>query len=162
MILQSLVKRYEDTGEDSRGWQPRLVDYAINLDSNGDVLEIIDLTKPDGKKRVRRTLMLPEKPRGKTSGIKPAFLCDKADYLFGVDPKRGKEKWKKSAELHHDVLSTAESEDAQALLRYFSRQRKAETLAETGIYVFMVNGRFVHENRKVINAWDSYRATSVS
>ncbi|MDR1184132.1 MAG: type I-C CRISPR-associated protein Cas8c/Csd1 [Coriobacteriales bacterium] len=162
MILQALVKRYEDTGEDSPGWQPRLVDYAINLDDNGDVLEIIDLTKLEGKRRVRRTYIMPEEPQGRTSGIKPAFLCDNAGYLFGADPKRGKEKWEKSAELHHRVLSMVDSEDARALLRYFSHQRMPENLAETGTYIFEVHGRRVHEDREVIDAWNSFRVKNVS
>jgi CRISPR-associated protein Csd1 len=162
MILQALVKRYEDVGKDSQGWQPRLVDYAINLDNNGDVLEIIDLTKPDGKKRIRRTFVMPEEPQGRTSGIKPAFLCDNAGYFFGADPKRGKEKWKKSVELHNEVLSATDSEDARALLRYFSHQKERENLPETGTYVFMVNGDFVHENQKIIDAWNLYRSMNAS
>jgi CRISPR-associated protein Csd1 len=162
MILQALLKRYEDTGEGSPGWQPRLVDYAINLDDNGDVLGIIDLTELDGKRRVRQTFIMPEEPQGRTSGIKPAFLCDNAGYFFGADPKRGKEKWEKSAELHGRVLSMIDSEDARALLRYFSHQRASENLTETGTYIFEVNGRRIHENQKVIEAWNSYRAKNVS
>lgn len=90
MILQALTKRFEDTGGVSLGWQIRPVDYAVDLDEDGNVLNIVSLFQHKGSKKIRRELLLPEEPPGRTSGIKAAFLCDKSGYLFGqvtVDEK---------------------------------------------------------------------------
>ncbi len=92
MIIQALVKRYEDMGGGMPGWQQRFADYAVNIDIEGNVLNIIPLYQQNGSKKVRRSFLLPEEPPGRTSGIKPAFLCDNGGLFFWVRSKTRKKK----------------------------------------------------------------------
>lgn len=162
MILQSLVKRYDDS-EDKIPlyWQMRPFDFDVNLDRNGNILEITPHTNIENKRKVRRELILPEEPPGRTSGIKAGFLCDNAGYFFGLDPKRGAEKYKAAGLLHEEVLSGLQSEAAQAILAFFARPVPENLEVEAGIYIFRVEGVFAHEDPIIRTAWHDYKkATS--
>lgn len=158
MIIQALVKRYADTGGGLPGWQKRFVDYAVNIDADGNVLSIIPLEQQDGKKRIRRAFILPEEPTGRTSGIRAAFLCDNGGYFFGIDPKRGKIKFEASAVLHNTVLRETATIAAEAIKAFFKEAKPPDELAENGNYIFMVDGKFAHEDVEICKAWDSYKA----
>jgi CRISPR-associated protein Csd1 len=160
MILQALVKRYEDAGGISLGWQARPADFAINLDANGQILEIINLEEEDGKKKKRRIFELPEEPAGRTSGIKAAFLCDNAGYLFGIDPKgRGDDKFAAAKKLHDAVFEGVDAPAANAIRAFFlNRPTLSQELPETkNNCLFMVNGKYAHEEDAVRAAWDRYK-----
>lgn len=161
MILQALVKRYEDMGGSLPFWQTRPVDYALNINKDGEVLEIIPLEQYDGKKRIRKTFMLPEEPPGRTSGIKAAFLCDNAGYLFGHDNKRGQDKFEAACALHHDVLKELKTDVAEAIKAFFKNAKQPCELAETGNYVFMIDGKYAHEDNEICNAWNNYKESNV-
>jgi CRISPR-associated protein Csd1 len=156
MILNALIQRYEEAGGAPRGWQMRPVDYAINLDETGNVLDITSLVREDGKKKIRRQMLLPEEPSGRTSGVKAAILCDNAGYLFGRDEKRGVEKYAASAALHREILQDVDTVATQAILNFFNYQTHEIKLPELGTYVFMVNGKFANEDADIAEAWDSY------
>jgi CRISPR-associated protein Csd1 len=165
MILHALVKRYEETGNVSQGWQARPMDFAINLNADGDILDLINLEETDGKKKTRRIGLLPEEPAGRTSGIKAAFLCDNAGYIFGIDPKgeakkRGEKKFSASKELHVAVLKNLNSEFANAILAFFNRHPMPtlELPEMKNNCVFMVNGKFAYEDPKIKEAWDKYKS----
>jgi CRISPR-associated protein Csd1 len=174
MILQALVKRYEDAGDmPPPGWQTRPADFAINLDENGNVLDIISLAEYDGKKKMRKMLSLPEEPSGRTSGIKAAFLCDNDGYIFGTDEKRGKEKFAASATLHGEVLGDVHTQTAESILKFFEFYGKQDVLTEKAKsvvdvlkktdprnFVFMTNGKFTHEEDSIKEAWNEYRNSS--
>jgi len=156
VIIQALVKRYEDAGGGAPGWQKRFADYAINLGEDGSVLDIISLEQQDGKRKVRRSFMLPEEPPGRTSGIKAAFLCDNGGYFWGNDPKRGKQKFEASAMLHDTVLKNTQTAAAKAIKAFFSKPIPKAGLAETGNYIFMFDGKFVHEDEEICGAWNDF------
>lgn len=161
MIIQALVKRYEDTGGGLPGWQNRFADYAIDIDAQGNVLNITPLEQQDGKGRIRRAFMLPEEPPGRTSGIKAAFLCDNGGYFFGIDPKRGTQKFEASAALHNKVLKRIKTVASEAIKAFFKKAVPPDGLAETGNYVFMINGRFAHEDEEICKAWDNFNAANM-
>ncbi len=69
MIIQALVKRYEDTGGGLPGWQNRFADYAIDIDAHGNVLNITPLEQQGGKGEYDALLCCGEPP-GRTSGIR--------------------------------------------------------------------------------------------
>jgi CRISPR-associated protein Csd1 len=159
VIIQALVKRYEDMGGGMPGWQQRFADYGVNIDAEGNVLGITPLYQQDGNKKVRRVFLLPEEPLGRSGGIKPAFLCDNGGYVFGLDPKRGKAKFEASAALHHNVLRNTKTLASEAIKAFFMKQRPPADIAETGTYVFMVEGRFAHEDKEICKAWNNYRSS---
>jgi CRISPR-associated protein Csd1 len=162
MILQALVKRYEDTGGIAIGWQSRPADYAINLGKDGRILEVIDLEEIDGKKKKRRMLLLPEEPAGRTRGIKAALLCDNAGYIFGIDPKgRGDEKFAASKKLHTEVLNGVDSLSAYAILAFFEQHPNpvVELPDIKNNCVLMVEGNYAHEDEAIALAWNRYKET---
>jgi CRISPR-associated protein Csd1 len=164
MILQALVKRYEDSGGALPGWQERPADYAVNIDSDGNVLDIIPLEQMDGKKKIRRMLCLPEEPQGRTSGIKPSFLCDNAGYIFGMDTKRGEKKFSASKDLHLTVLENVDNNVAIAIKNYFKKPPavREDLDPQRNNCVFMVNGIYANEDADIASAWDEYREKTVS
>jgi CRISPR-associated protein Csd1 len=161
MIIQALVKRYEDIGISLPFWQNRFADYALNINVEGVVLDIIPLEQQDGKKRRRKVFLLPEEPQGRTSGIKAAFLCDNGGYFFGSDIKRGKEKFEAAGALHLEVLNDLKTDTAEAIKTFFKVANHPNNLAETGNYIFMVNGRYAHEDEDICNAWNRFKSANL-
>jgi CRISPR-associated protein Csd1 len=102
LILQALVRRYQDAGGERPGWKKRETDFAVNIDSNGNILTITPLEEeieiPNGKNKDggdrfrkvkrRQTLSLPA-TETRTAGILPYFLSDKAEYILGAKPGAG-------------------------------------------------------------------------
>jgi CRISPR-associated protein Csd1 len=95
MIYQALAElaKREDLLEDM-AYEPKPVHYLLVLGENGDLLEVLeprdpppldDKGRPKGKPRavVRR---IPRRS-DRTSGDLAEFLVDKAEYVFGIDPK---------------------------------------------------------------------------
>jgi len=161
MILQALVKRFDDTGGGIPGWQNRFADYAVNIDSEGRVMDIVPLEQQDGKKRIRKQFMLPEEPPGRTSGIKAAFLCDNKGYFFGIDNKHGIEKFKAASTLHQEVLKDLKTTASEAIKAFFREAKPPADLAETGNFVFMIEGKYAHEDSDICHAWNEYQMSNV-
>jgi len=181
MIIGALVKRYEDTQTVLQGWKKRAVSYALNLSENGELLGVIPLEWEDTivlggkeKKTLRKLeLVLPE-PEVRSSGIKAAFLCDDASYLFGIDEKRGTAKFAADKELHLRILESVESPSAQAIKAWFSTGIKTtdteiiqtaipnEKVLSQALFVFHVNGKHVdYDDPDMRTAWESeYFSTS--
>jgi CRISPR-associated protein Csd1 len=163
MIVSALVKRYEDTLDVPFGWQKRAVSYALDIDKQGHLLDVIPLEQTDGKKRVKRTLILPQEPPGRTSGIKAAFLCDNGSYLLGLDDKRGAEKFQAAQELHRQILADSHTPEVTALKTFFDGDPPDITelidqeTAGKAVFVFQVNGVFLdHTNDAVCRAWNEW------
>lgn len=157
MIISELVQYYEDEATrgniPQRGWSAERVSYEIRLNENGELigLQSIRVQEQRGKtiKDVPIKLNVPQhEPR--TSGIKPFFLCDKAEFLFGLNGDYGvgaseiqdenkKEKDKKkilkefeaSKNLHIKILNHVDSTVAKAICRFFEKWNPApEIVAE--------------------------------
>lgn len=158
MILQALVQRYEDSVDKiPLYWQRRHIDYAINIDQAGNILEITPLVEEKDNKKSRRIETLPEEPPGRTSGIKAGFLCDNEGYFFGKDPKRGPEKYEAARILHDEVLSDVKSVAATAIKAYFANPMQVDREVERGVYTFEVNGIFAYEDPAIKEAWHKYK-----
>jgi CRISPR-associated protein (Cas_Csd1). len=164
MILQALVKRYEDAVSEKQkpGWEPRPVDFYLNINEDGEVLEVI--SRGDGKGE-REQRLLPETAT-RSSGIKPYFLCDNAGYILGVDSKDkkgqqkndGAKKYAAAKELHLKVLADVNAPVAAAIKNYFSKAPNPPgDIPETrNDLLFMVDGRRAYEDESIRKAWDSY------
>lgn len=171
MILQALAKRYEDAGGERQGWKRREADFAVNIDCDGNILNMIPLEEeieiPSGKdkednikfKKIkrRRILSLPA-TETRTAGILPYFLSDKADYIL----VNSSPKFMAAKELHQKILETSTSEAAQAIKNYFDNVpalppdfQVPETKNDCA---FMVNGRYAFEDTEIQNAWNAYYA----
>lgn len=179
MILQALCQLYEDLasrGEISRpGWGQTKVGFALCLDSDGEVTQIVPLVEEvqKGNKTVlvNRTMTLPA-PVKRSSGVAANFLWDNSGYIFGIDtkgkPERSRECFEACAKLHEELLADVDCDTARAILGYFQKwgpencdRNKAfvavkDELLKGANIVFRVNGVFAHEDASVAEAWQKY------
>lgn len=90
MILQRLCEYYDIIDADpsieiaQAGFAPQKISFEIVLTDNGELSAVNDLRVQDGKRLSPRMMKLPFE--GRTSGVKPMFLWDKAEYLLGYIP----------------------------------------------------------------------------
>lgn len=182
MILQSLVKLYEDLAKQGKigpyGWSSVKVGFAVDLDLSGNVYQISPCVeeKAVGKKTVLvdQVRRLPA-PVVKSSGKSSNFLWENANYLLGL-PKNGSkkeiieaaERFEKSRELHHELLDSCDSVAAKAILAYFdSWDRSAvevhpairdlvDELRKGSNLTFRVDGAFAYEDSEIRSAWEKY------
>ena len=180
MILQALTRYYEDLlqrGEIAApGWCPAQISFALCLDKDGQVTQVIPTMEEVtmGKKTVLRpqSMILPSAVK-RTVGIASNFLWDNSAYLLGVDqkgkPERSRDCFRVAASLHHAVLDGVDSPAARAILAFFDtwQPKKAmehpalsgqyETISAGGNLLFRVDGRYVHEDAVIREAWQRYR-----
>ena len=180
MILQALTRHYEDLlqrGEIAApGWSPAKISFALCLDKDGQVTQVIPTMEEVtmGKKTVLRpqSMILPSAVK-RTVGIASNFLWDNSAYLLGVDqkgkPERSRDCFRVAASLHHAVLDGVDSPAARAILAFFDtwQPKKAmehpalsgqyETISAGGNLLFRVDGRYVHEDAVIREAWQRYR-----
>ena len=179
MILQALVAHYEDLVRQDKlsrpGWNPVKVSYALELDLSGQLLDVVSLKTDQlrGKKTVSapREFPLPA-PVKRTVGIAANFLCDHSGYLLGVDnkgkPQRSLDCFAACRDLHLKLLEGVESPAAAAVrefFRHWSPQQAADHPALAGCWedvtaggnlIFLLDGRFVHEDPCVRDAWQRH------
>lgn len=181
MILQTLVKHYEDLLSRGDGNVPRLgwgktkVSFGLNLNENGEVEGLFPLkvSQKIGKKETMspRTLEVPL-PVKRAVDIKPNFLCDNSTYLFGTDekgkPERSELCFLACKELHCKVLARVETPAARAILRYFAvwspeqaesqsfyTENKKELISGANL-LFYFDGKSVLEDMEIRRAWQEY------
>ena len=155
MILQALTRHYDDLLERGEiappGWSPAKISYALCLDENGAVTQIVPTIKDTvvGKKTVRRPqeMTLPA-PVKRASGVASNFLWDKSAYLLGADqkgkPERSRKCFQAASQLHHEILDGVDSSAARAILAFFDTwqpERAGEHPALTGQYDDIMWGR---------------------
>ena len=178
MILQALVKHYEDLTELGKvpklGWSREKISYALCISTDGELEQVICLRKPEarGKKEVfvPAEIVLPAAVK-RAVGIVPNYLWDNASYLLGIDnkgkPERSVKCFEASRELHLSRLENVPSDAAQAVVRFFQKW-KPETAREHpalqeyledilsgmgGNLLFRCNQRNVHEDPLVAQTW---------
>lgn len=181
MILQALVKRYEDLLSRGDGNVPRLgwgktkVSFGLNLNENGEVEGLFPLKVPQktGKKETMspRILEVPL-PVKRAVDIKSNFLCDNSTYLFGTDEKGKPERsvmcFQACKELHCKVLDRVGTPAAKAILRYFAAWNPGQTanqpfyeenkkeLVSGANLLFYFDGKPVLEDKEIRRAWQEY------
>lgn len=179
MILQALVRHYEDLNRQEKaappGWNPLKVSYALDLDEQGQLLRAVSIQ--ENVLKGKKTVLAPQikklpAPVKRTVGIAANFLCDNAVYILGIDAKgnqtRAKECFTACKALHEQLLANVGSAPAQALLRFFQHwdPDKAEThpallndissIMAGANLVFRFQGAFIHEDPAVRQAWQTH------
>jgi CRISPR-associated protein Csd1 len=95
MILQALKEYYDRKAADNaialNGWIGGGIDFLIDLDMNGDILNIADLRESIGKKKVSHPVNLPnigkQALKHSNSGKDANLLWDNAGFVFGLGDK---------------------------------------------------------------------------
>ncbi|MDO3409433.1 type I-C CRISPR-associated protein Cas8c/Csd1 [Saccharibacillus sp. CPCC 101409] len=181
MIVQSLYERYEqlladpNSGMSKPGYSSDKVSFVLEISENGELRNIVDLRVQQGKKLVPLRMMVPEHPV-RTSGIKPFFLSDKAEYLLGIladkdsGLKASPAKYASSADLHKRLLAGCDRREARAVAGFFEGW-DPQALSETSPFysdllkivgttdnnlIFHLSGanEYVHEVPEVQEVWD--------
>ena len=176
MILQALTQYYENLlarGEIAApGWAPAKISYALCLDEDGQLTQVVPTMKevPKGKKTVLQPLVFPLPAAEKrTVGVVSNFLWDNSSYLLGVDqkgkPARSRECFSAAAARHHAVLDGVDSPAARAILRFFDSwqpenaaqcpafEGQLEEVTSGVNLLFRVDGRYAQEDPAIREAW---------
>lgn len=176
MILQALVDYYEQLSAQGRiakpGWAKVKVSWALEIDENGQLLDVLPLRTPsgDGKKMLPREMELPA-PVKRSSGVSANFLWDNSSYLLGMDNKG---KGKRTAEcfaaagyLHQKLLSVVESPAAAAITAFFQTwdpkqgahvtafSEHRENLIAGDNLCFFFHGASVADDPLIRKAWEN-------
>ena len=185
MILQALVDYYEALAAKGRvakpGWGIAKISYALNLDKQGRLLNVISLklTKQKGKKvvEVPQNILLPEATK-RTAGVAAQFLWDNAKYVLGLDAsgkaERSKQCFEAMAQKCQEILADAVGEKAAALKAFFASwqpeaahenallQPYMEDLLSSANLMFKVEGESVEQDEEIRKAWDAYKSQQAS
>ena len=173
MILQALTQYYEalaERGEIARpGWAKAKVRYALCIDGQGDLQQLIPLLEDKGGKKPQPQQIVLPAPVKRASGVAANFLWDNAGYLLGLDdkgkPERSAACFAACRALHHELLDGVESETAQGILAFLDRwdpakaaehpllQEEQPGLLAGGNLVFRVNGLFAQEDPEIKRRW---------
>ena len=182
MIIQALVKHYEDLlerGEISRpGWGTVKVSFGLNLDIEGNLLNILSLRTPlrKGKKDVLepKNIDVPQ-PVKRTVGIAPNFLCDNSTYVLGIDekgkPERSKQCFMAFRDLHLQLLREAQSDAAKSIVCFLNKWDPENVQEMQGFseiwkeltgganILFFYEGQSVTEDEYIRQCWQQYYDT---
>lgn len=131
-ILASLVEAYDRLPDAPRpGFSSEKIGFAISLNEDGSVANVVDLRTAEGKKRILRSLQVPQ-PTKRTAGIAPNFLWDKTSYVLGVTARESKrliEEHKAFVERHDKALGESNDPGLRALLLFLGAWRPEQFIA---------------------------------
>ena len=111
MILQELNRYYErkisedDSEMPSFGTSVENISFALVLGQDGELLDVEDLRRQEGKQLRPRKVLVPAAEK-KASGIKPNFLWDSTSYVLGLDNKDNQERTDKCHEAFVEQVNT--------------------------------------------------------
>lgn len=184
MILQALTEYYRvlaDRGVlEAPGWSSAKISFALCLSADGALEQVISLQtqQPRGKKLVLAPQLVPSLPAPvkRSSGVSANFLWDNASYLLGMDskgkPQRSLACFSAAKELHETLLQGVDSPAARALLAFFrtwdptqgqhhpALQDQLEDILAGGNLLFRYEGRFVHQDPAIRQAWETHYHTA--
>ena len=181
MILQALVDYYEALAAKGKvakpGWGNAKISYALNIDKQGRLLNLLSLkiSVQKGKKTVElpQNILLPEATK-RTAGVAAQFLWDNAKYVLGIDAsgktERSKQCFEAMVQKCQEILADAVDEKAMALKAFFATwqpelahenmllQPYMEDLLGAANLMFKVDGESVEQDEEIKQAWDSYKS----
>ena len=139
MILQTLYDYYERKSADPQsglaqpGFEQKEIPFVIEIDTQGNAVQIEDTREGEGKKKRARAFLVPQGVK-KTSGVAANLFWDNAAYVVGVatkgKPKRVEEQ-RQAFIAKIESLPTPARNDAgvQAVL-HFLRQANTDSLSQ--------------------------------
>ena len=152
------------------GYKKETVFYALEIDKNGDLVNIVDVSQGDNK---GITLVCPSDGKPESSGAVPRFLWGSFKYFFRTAKKwdnktrqykdSGDRYFLKNKQFHEELLKGASSEEAIAVLKFFSND-KAVTRAfadsecdayNNGRFALRFKGKYLVENEQMCSLWDN-------
>lgn len=194
MILQALCGLYDRMAEDDQyetappGYAVTPVSKCLVLDIAGNLITVLDLmeereihtpsekknkTSAKNRKFFPRRLITPRQPKRSSSRPEPAFLCENANFLFGLysDEAGASYRYEASLSLHQHILQDVNDKGARAVLGFFAKRKKgsldypgvegiAELVDSGGNLVFSLiedeEFKFIHQRPMIKAAWERY------
>lgn len=175
MIIAALVKRYEQQIREKKvvglGWSMADVSFGLRLYENGEIADVIDLRaevevkKKKYLKAIKRAV--PEQERRSGKNYSSSFLCENANYLFGIDGNTG--QFEAAKKLHLEILKDCNSSAARAIKNFFKNWNPSEVLTHPKLQeylkelqksarlVFMFEENFATEYDEIKVAWENYK-----
>jgi CRISPR-associated protein Csd1 len=162
VIIPALVKRYEEQQDVPLGWQMREVHFALEIDENGALLNIVRLGDQSDKKRGKLSLILPSIGKGRQGKLAyetAFFLCDDGNYMLGFDPL----KFESAGKLHCSLLEHVHTPASEAIKAYFksspevSQEKSEDKEYIQAKYVFSFQGRridYFYGDPEINNSWN--------
>ncbi|MDU7474718.1 MAG: type I-C CRISPR-associated protein Cas8c/Csd1 [Paenibacillus macerans] len=185
MILQALCEYYDRMVRENPteiaepGYAVTPVSKCIVIDQEGNLMQVIDrmeereITVKKGKKEIKlfpQRVITPQQPKRSGSRPQPAFLCENANFIFGIysDPTGAKYRFEASGALHEEILGHVDDDGARAVVAFFRKRKPGSIdygtvdtsgLNNGGNLVFMLLGEsnYIHHRPKIKEAWDAYR-----
>lgn len=186
MILQALTRYYEELArrggkEDqnipSFGYSCAYVSAIAQIDLKGNLLAIVPAVEYDSKKK--RAELVPFQMKRSGSNAPSYFVCDNAQYIFGIEKDGATEKSKRCfrnfKEFHLKLLNGVERPEVKALecyLNSWNPDLAFETEAIKSSLSFCFNGLIIirvadtssllHEVPEVLQRWNDYFPSTLS
>ncbi len=187
MIIPALVELYNRLLEEGdatlapKGYSRQQISFKILLTKNGTLhgFEPVTIDVPrEIRKRVkgefhtetkieqRPAPMLVPFAGGRTSAIKPGFLCDKASYLLGFEPNdstpdRTRVEFEAFRSRHARLANEIEDDGFKAVVRFLESWRPAwasrheelnEITRNFGVFQLRGEAAYIHD-RPVVQGW---------
>ncbi|MFB3895589.1 MAG: type I-C CRISPR-associated protein Cas8c/Csd1 [bacterium] len=184
MILQSLYQYYQRLLDDPEshvakpGYSKAKVSFALNISKDGELLNLIDLRKQEGKKLISPEIDVPVQGK-RTSGMSSNYLSDNPKYVLGIefDKKTKGAKIAKEHFLHFkkynlNIIGNSEDEGLQAICKFLNRWKpeeslnhplinnRMEDLASASNLVFRLHPEYqnIHERNAAVELWQSHQS----
>lgn len=133
-ILASLVEAYDRMPDAPPfGYSSEKIAFLISLAEDGSVAHVIDLQAVQGKRRLPRSLPVPQ-PTKRTVAIAPNFLWDKTSYVLGAtgrENKRLTDEHRAFVDRHLKELADTDDPGLLALRRFLEAWRPDWFIAPT-------------------------------
>jgi len=89
MILQALAEYYDRKSSDpsaglaTKGFEIKEIPFVLDINAQGDLIQIEDTREGDGRKKRARSFLVPQGIK-KTSGVASNLLWDNSEYVIGL------------------------------------------------------------------------------
>ena len=133
MILAALNNYYNrliEQGIDevpSFGFSQEQISFALVINDDGDLIDVINLMDTSGKKPRPRIMQVPQPPK-RSSGISPCLFWDKTSYVLGLtageskkDVERARKTFKAFRCCHQNWLVGEDDRGLQAFLAFLAK-----------------------------------------
>jgi CRISPR-associated protein Csd1 len=187
MILQALSKYYDILSSDPEsdiappGYSAIGISFVLNISAKGELLDVFPVFE-----QVQRGKMIEEKPRRmivpeqvkRAVNISANYLWDNCVYVLGISDKEAKDpeyaikRFDAFRQWNTEMLGKVNNAASKAVIAFLNNYDPVkgrehpkiaahlETILKGGNLVFMFNGRFVHEDAVIRQAWDLHKSSS--
>ena len=184
-MLRALVRYYEILADEEDSPVPKLgngtanISFALNIDDEGNLINLTSCKIQRGKKIVPRPMIVPEPVKGRT-GTKPVpdFLFGNSSYVLGFDnkekPERAKECFQSFKDFNISILREAGCREAEAVIKFLEKWDSEKALDNPAIteyldeiykgavFIFRYYGKQeVHDIPAIKKVWEEYKNKSI-